>query len=370
MAVRPAGNVTRHLVLLALLASAGCALRRPEPDGSLAGLSLGWNRIPGGPGTGCAEDSTFAFFVHPGSRHPLVIYFEGGGACWNSQNCDLHGRPTFDAQVDSSDDPSRGAGILDLSNSRNPVREHSIVFVPYCTGDVFLGARTVAYSVPGAMDTPERRFQIQHRGSVNAEHVLAWVFAHSPDPDLVFVTGSSAGAIPTPFYASRLARRYPRARIVQLGDAAGGYRARAVPGILALWGATGVLGRDEAFRGIDSAAVTFETLYVVASRTTPRITFAQDNSAADAVQLRFLSMLGVRGKRLQQLLVENLADIRRANPRFRTYPGPGEGHTILIRPEFYTLAVDGVAFRDWFAGLLGGARMPDVGQSQLAGSEP
>jgi hypothetical protein len=359
------------LVQVTLVAGIGCTLPRPEPANSLGSLPPGWSRIAGGPGTGCAQDSSFAFFARPGSHRKVAIHFQGGGACWNSENCDPQGRgATFHARVDSTDDPSRLAGIFDLSNPQNPIRDYSIVFVPYCTADLALGARTVTYSTPGTTDAPERRFQIRHQGSANAERVLAWVFAHFPDPDLVFVLGESAGAVATPLNASRIARHYPRARVVQLGDAAGGFRAGAVPGLLAHWGATGLLQRDDAFRSIDSAAMTLETLYVVAARTTPRVTFAQVNSAEDAVQLAYLRMLGVRGVRLQPLLAEDLADIRRANPGLRTYTAPGRRHGILEVAEFYTLAVDGIGFRDWVAGLLDGAPTPDVGQALLAGSGP
>ena len=294
-----------------------------------------------------------------------MIFFEGGGACWNSQNCDVHGQPTFDPQVDSTDHPSRQGGILDLTDARNPVRDYSIVFVPYCTADAFLGARTVSYSVPDTTRAPPVRFQVIHSGRANARWALAWVYAHFANPSLVFVTGSSAGAIPTPLYASLVARHYPRARVVQLGDAAGGYRAPVIPEILALWGATGALKPDPAYRGVDSATLTFETLYQVAARTTPRVSFAQFNSAEDNVQLSFLRMLGVRDVPLARLLAANHADIRRTHP-LRTYTAPGHMHTVLLRPQFYTLAVDGIAIRDWVAGLLEGKSLSDVGQSLLA----
>ena len=189
--------------LLAIV-TAGCSGRpevAPSPDGAGA-----WVAIAGGPGTGCARDSAFAFFVHSGRSRHLAIYFEGGGACWNAGNCDLEGRPTFDPQVDARDHPSRAGGILDLSDPRNPIRDFSIVFVPYCTGDVFLGSRTATYTVPAAPDAPERSYRIRHRGSTNTDFVLDWVFAHFPEPDLVFVTGSSAGAIATPLDAVRIAR--------------------------------------------------------------------------------------------------------------------------------------------------------------------
>ena len=323
-----------------------------------------WTRIPGGPGTGCAHDSSYAFFVHAGDAHRLVVYLNGGGACWNSMNCDLHARPTYHPQLDSTDTPDQHNGIFDLSNSRNPVRGYTVVFIPYCTADLFLGARTVSY--PSA-DTaaPPHQFEVRHRGRANADQAVQWVYAHYPAPQLVFIAGSSAGAVPSPFYASQVARHYPRARIVQLGDGAGGYRARPIPGILALWGATALLRSDSAYRGVDSAALTFETIYEVSARITPQVTFAQYNSAEDAVQLSFLALLGVHGVKLAGLLAANFADIRRVNPALHTYTAPGAMHTILRRAEFYSLQVDGVAVRDWVAELLEGKRVTDVGQSLL-----
>jgi Pectinacetylesterase len=324
-----------------------------------------WTRIPGGPGTGCAHDSSYAFFVHKGDDHRLAIFLNGGGACWNSMNCDLHARPTYHAQLDSTDIPDTQGGLFDLSNPRNPIKSYTIVFIPYCTGDVFLGGRTVSY-VSTDTTGASHQIQVRHQGRANADLAVAWVEAHYAAPQLVFIAGSSAGAIPSPFYASQVARHYPEARIVQLGDGAGGYRAPAIPGILALWGATALLRTDSAYRGVDSASLTFETIYQVSARAAPQVTFAQYNSAEDGVQLSFLALLGVRGVKLAGLLAANLTDIRQVNPALRTYTSPGPMHTILRRPEFYSLTVDGVAVRDWVADLLDGKHVSDVGQSLLA----
>src|ERR1051325_3978667 len=303
-----------------------------------------WMRLPGGPGTGCAHDSSYAFFVHQGDDHRLAIFPNGGGPCWNGMNCDLHAPPTYHPQLDSTDIPDTQGGIFDLSNPRNPIRDYTIAFIPYCTGDVFLGGRTVSYT---STDTTgaAHEIQVRHQGRANADQ---------------------AGAIASPFYASQVARHYPKARIVQLGDGAGGYRAPPIPGILALWAATTLLRGDSVYRGVDSASLTFETIYEVSARTTPRVTFAQYNSAEDGVQLSFLALLGVHGVRLAGLLAANLADIRQVNPALRTYTSPGPMHTILRRPEFYSLTVDGVPVRDWVADLLDGKHVSDVGQSLLA----
>jgi hypothetical protein len=182
---------------------------------------------------------------------------------------------------------------------------------------------------------------------------------------VVFVSGSSAGAIPSPVFAAQIAHRYPRARVVQLGDGGGGYRAAAIPGILARWGATQVLRRDSAYRSLDAAALTFESFYVVAARVAPGVRFAQYNNAEEKTQLFFLEQLGVHDATLAGLLALNLTEIRQANPRFRSYTAPGKAHTILLTPQFYALTVDGVAIRDWVAALLDGCAVRNVGDSLL-----
>ena len=356
----------RLLLQVAVLATAACMPSPPNSETSRFALEPGWQQIAGGPGTGCAQDSSFAFFVHPGDDRRLVIFFQGGGACWNSQNCDLRGGATFDSNVEPGDAPGRGDGMLDLSNPASPIHGYTAVFVPYCTGDVFLGARTVAYTTPRTASAPERVFHIRHHGIANAEWVLNWVFARVPNPSVILVAGGSAGAIPTPHYAARVAKHYPRSRVVQLGDGSGGYRSPAIPGLLAQWGATTALRRDTAFRSVDSVALTFESLYVVAGRTEPRVTYAQFNTAEDETQRAYLSVLGMPNARLPQLLAENFADIRNANPRFRSYTAPGAEHTILMDSGFYGLVVDGVALRDWVARLLDGDRVVNVGERLLA----
>jgi hypothetical protein len=148
---------------------------------------------------------------------------------------------------------------------------------------------------------------------------------------------------------------------VQLGDAAGGYRTAAVPRLLDGWGASEWLRRLPEYRSFESGALTFETLYLVAARETPRVTFSQFNALEDATQALFLKLVGVRGVHLPVLLKANLQDLHRSLGGFRSFTAPGSLHAILPRPEFYSLAVDGVAFRDWMTALLDGRPVDNVG---------
>src|SRR5262249_16310681 len=126
-----------HIQVMLLIVAASLTLAAAQPSDTTGA----WNPIPGGPGTGCAHDSSYAFFVHPGDSQRLVIYLNGGGACWNNLNCDLHGRGTFRDVIDTTQLPDQKNGIFDFANPRNPARDFTIIFIPYCTGDVFLGAR-------------------------------------------------------------------------------------------------------------------------------------------------------------------------------------------------------------------------------------
>ncbi len=276
----------------------------------------------------------------------MLVYLQGGGGCWLKANCDLADRPTFDPVVEERDNPANADGILAIDRPANPFRGWTVVYIPYCTGDVHLGARKVDYAGV-AMD---------HRGAANAAAAIGWIGADIKQPREIVVTGGSAGAIPVPVYATRLAARFPRARVTGIGDGAGGYRAPTIPGILAGWGVRQALSDVAAFAAIDSAKLTFGAPYITAGRANPKLRLAQINQDHDAVQLQFLALLGITGTPLAPLLQANLDEIQAAIPTFRRYLIPGEEHTILTRPSFYTTVVDGVPLPDWVAATVGGKR--------------
>ena len=376
--------LNRPLLLLALISVAACTHRQtvvqsgaPSPNARASSaaprsawydtirplntLGKGWNRIPGRDGTGCAHDSTFAFRVRPGLPDKVMLFLNGGGACWRTQDCDPKGKPTYTMIADSANDVSVRSGLLDVANDANPVRDYTMIFVPYCTGDVHLGTRQVDYEVKGS----DKTISVRHGGGANLEAVLDWVYTNIRNPRTMFVTGISAGAIPSPVVAEKVARHYPRARVVQLGDGAGGYHTDAVTGILSEWGAVDYLAEDPAFRSVDSASYTFERLYTAAAKAAPRVHYAQVNTTEDATQLAFLSMLGVKNTPLTKQLAAAYEEIQDAVPSFRSYTAPGKAHTILRSNAMYTTTVDSVAFKDWLSALVNGEEVEDIGEKLL-----
>ncbi|HEX7123391.1 MAG TPA: hypothetical protein VF178_13530, partial [Gemmatimonadaceae bacterium] len=122
---------------------------------------------------------------------------------------------------------------------------------------------------------------------------------------------------------------------------------------------------DAAFATIDAGTFGFEDLYILAAQARPNLMMAQFNFAEDATQLAFLRELGHPTTQLTPLLAANLAEISAGDPEFRSYTAGGDTHTILLRPTFYTLAVGGVAIRDWVNELLLGRTVEDVGRPSV-----
>jgi hypothetical protein len=329
-----------------------------EISRSLETLSKGWNKIPGGSGTSCSAGAPYFYFVRLGNPRQLLIHFQGGGACWNNINCDLKRRPTYDPTVDDDDQPKQ-VGVFDFANPENPFKDFTVVFVPYCTADVHLGNRLVTYSDPPDNSGRVSTFQIHHEGYPNAMAAVSWAFANILSPKIVFVSGVSAGAIASPFFAAVVAERYKKSRIIQLGDGAGGYRTPTVTKLLENWGALDVIRRTPPYLK-EQGPINFETLYTVAARNLPSLKFSQFNTVEDDTQLSFLRLIGVEGVSLEQLIEQNYADIRKTYPSFRTFTAPGKTHTVLSRPEFYTLRVNGIRVRDWVADMLRGKSVEDV----------
>lgn len=149
-----------------------------------------------------ASDGTFSFFVdmEGAVSGDLLIYFAGGGACWDPATCigsSLTSRPTYLQAVTettaaletySSDHDGSGAGgILVDTRLTNPFAGFAKVYIPYCTGDVHVGSHDQLYQYDGLDWT------IRHRGFDNLLMVVQWLQEQNLILDRVVVAGSSAG---------------------------------------------------------------------------------------------------------------------------------------------------------------------------------
>ncbi len=335
------------LATVLLLASAAAARQTPAASDL---VHQAWNAIEPGRGSVCADGSPYRFHVRPGARDRLVIYFNGGGACWSPETCDPAVKRDVPIYVPSVtppfNTPANANGIFDERNTSNALRDWSMVFVSYCTGDVHIGARRTTYRLG------TRRFAIEHKGYVNAKAALGWTYRNFPAAKAVLVAGSSAGAIAAPFYAGTVAQNYPEARVAVISDAAGAYRTKAIPRIFARWGAGEVAPRWIKARG--KLPLNIETFFKRTAAAFPDLLQVQYNNAGDDVQGMFLKLLGEPNANVETLLRANLEELHSAIPTFRSYTASGTAHTVLGKATFFTDKAEGAALTDWIGDIAAG----------------
>lgn len=342
-------TVTRSMVWLAFIAVTAAAHARADE----------WQTIHPGGETTCATGTPFNFHVRRAAGEHLLIFFNGGGACWSAETCDVTGRsggqPTYRAfaTAEAGNDPRTLDGVFALDNPDNPLRDWSQVFVSYCSGDVHLGTADAEYQRPDGS-----RFTIRHRGRANALAALDWVFEQFPAPQRILVAGGSAGALASPVMAALVAHHYREAEVIQFAGGGGGYRLPPPTRLWQTWGTFEGLPAifDPAYTAEDTSIID---LYRMAAEAAPRVTFHQYDNAYDAVQEQFHALLGAPVELLAGL-DRNRSELRAALPYFRGYTAPGEFHTLLRYDELYTRQTDGVAARDWLSAIAAGERVDDV----------
>jgi hypothetical protein len=334
---------------------------------TLDNLPVGeWSRIVPGGDTTCGLGGEYSFFVYPNEGDGLIIYFQGGGACWSGENCaadyvSMLGSGLYKQTVEEGESAAFAAGIFDFANAENPVGNYSAVVVPYCTADVHTGSITHEYT-DGAGNT----YTFAYNGVANSRAVLNWTFENFTEPAQIFLTGGSAGAYGSIFHADAVLSHYDGVRVVQLGDAGVGVVTRDWEG-LAEWGTFDEIPDLEALEGLNLTPANFNTeLYRATALAYPDNFFSQYTNWTDEVQIGFFFLQGggatpqeaggnwVTGAR------SRMTGLNSSLPNYANFVIGGGQHTILSLPEFYTYASNGVRVRDWVADMLAGEDVPDV----------
>ena len=324
-----------------------------------------WNQITPGGDTLCMYDTEYSFFVRPAEvpTDKLMIYFQGGGACWDGLSCGAVGQFASVYEVGDNHMENAVNGMFDFANEANPVGDYNVVFAPYCTGDVFTGDSVVTFDVPKEqLGVDYDEITVHFNGYNNSQAVLNWTFENFTDPEQVFVTGCSAGGYGATVNAPYVMENYPDVRVVHMADAATGVTPPAWEGY-ETWNTLGNLPEFVP----DLAAATIDTynnnLTVISTAETfPDNTFAEYNTFLDEVQIAFYGLLTGRAvdeSNFREIatewatgLITNLSTIEATVDNFSSYTAGGTVHCINERPEFYTYSVEDVTVSEWVAGLL------------------
>lgn len=327
------------------------------PTTTVAPIVDEWEEIVAPADCMCSDGSEFSFFVREANPAKVMFFFQGGGACFSVETCDP-ADPSYSTTVRGPGDLAKGEGIFDFDNADNPFADFSVVFVPYCTGDLHLGSAVHDYG-PNAAGTD---VIVHHNGFVNGTTALATLVEMFPDAAEIVVAGESAGSAPTPLYAALVHDQLPDARITVIADGSGAYPDLPAlnAGIGALWGTLESLPDWPEAADVTSETWSLPGLFVLAGAHAPEITFARHDYAFDEVQVFFGNLAGFDANELVTLIDQNETQIEASGVTLYSYISPGYSHTVLGGAQFYAETLNGTSLRDWVAALVAGTPVQDL----------
>ncbi|ETI55272.1 hypothetical protein F443_02014 [Phytophthora nicotianae P1569] len=400
------------LTLPALVASAAdcklgpsekCAidsLPTPGDDGSIL-------VYPGG-STRCAFDdysdntttfessSTYFFQVFPNQKQDkskVLLYFQGGGACVDKDTCNFalqcqlgaNSLITTTAKVDNS-------GIMDRGAVDNPFKDWNVVFLPYCTGDLFVGntqleASESAYNQAlGNKQCLGQNRSMHLNGYNNAKAVLDWALENFPDPKQLAIGGYSAGSLGAQLWSAKVADMWKveqkSTKFQVLADSYVGVfpeHKAAASSLVNFYGGCDVdLHFPESMAAECKAGTATATALVDALiKETPKSEWLFIDSTADRTQRKFYELvrLGIAGYPFTTLLdagefFGNLTQILDSHAQLTNvtrFNIDSEQHVWLKSAEYATAtsvdgAVLGNVLSEWLGAPSTNASNPQVGQ--------
>jgi hypothetical protein len=149
----------------------------------------------------CMRGATFRYSTRSLDPERLVVFLQGGGACWDEFCLAVNQAPAGIPAVDA----------LRRDLDVNPLRDWSIAYLPYCDGSLFAGNRDHDDDGDG---TPDRF----HRGLLNLSAALQHSREQFPSPRQVVLTGSSAGGFGTILATALVRVAWPQAEILVFND--------------------------------------------------------------------------------------------------------------------------------------------------------
>jgi hypothetical protein len=172
----------------------------------------------------CADGSTTGIGVNPStSSSRVLIYFEGGGACWDALTCYTlmtaanfttgYTAATFMTESTDATYLALPGGFFDRTAASNPFKDYSWVYVPYCTGDLHAGDNVVSYPADdGGAHTAH------FAGAANFRAFLSRIVATFPNPDRVYLAGSAEGAMGSVIHWGLTQQAFGSARVDVVDD--------------------------------------------------------------------------------------------------------------------------------------------------------
>lgn len=323
----------------------------PRDDGS---TRLEWATEDG---PACLRGTPYAAGWRPGNGEDLVLFLQGGGACWSE----------FCFVVEEAGGRIPALDVFDPGVS--PVAGWDTMYLPYCDGSLFVGDVEIDDDGDGA---PDRI----HRGLRNLSAALDAAHERAPAPRRILIAGSSGGGYGTLLAPALVRRLWPGVPIDVLNDAGVGVAKPGddafVLGLLDEWGASSLL--PASCTGCVSGG-HLTGLIGWALDEDPDLRVGAFSSTRDAVIAGIF--LRVPGEQFEAALRAELGALHAAHPtRFQPFIVEGELHTALLGDiagflgdndpeladqiasiitlgEMAEIEVDGVSVADWLGHMVG-----------------
>lgn len=242
--------------------------------------------LPGG-NTRCifSTSTPFAFQVVPGASDKVLVYFQGGGACWDETST-TGGFCSTDAV------PQTLTGVFDRSNANNEYRDYTIIHISYCSGDLHGGDVVRPYN-------DSKGVPVTQRGYSNVVSVLDWISSQQSAGALsstfskLVVMGCSAGSIGAQLWGSEVVRRFKWQEAAVVPDSYAGVFPEGSQGPLIYdFGMCGVFKdmlSPALLQKCNAETMTLQDVVAEYLGKNPHIPFSFIQSKTDVVQMSFYS---------------------------------------------------------------------------------
>lgn len=170
------------------------------------------NRYPGNQGTTvhefdsadgpiCMRWTPYRAITRSAARSDLMIFLQGGGACWSD----------FCFAITTAPPDMPDTDLL-IREDRNPFLAYDLLYVPYCDGSLHVGDAAIDETGDG---TPDRL----HHGLANLSAALTAGYDEFPEPSRIVLVGSSGGGFGTILAVFLVRYVYRDVPIVVINDA-------------------------------------------------------------------------------------------------------------------------------------------------------
>ncbi|MGB5313772.1 MAG: pectin acetylesterase-family hydrolase [Polyangiales bacterium] len=268
----------------------------------------------------CLRGTEYTVDTRQGSSDALVIYLQGGGACWDTF-CSAF-------EVTNSLPPS---GILNPDLDGNPVADWDVLYLPYCDGALFAGDvdRMLPNSVIGDGDPGES--QAYQRGLQNLTAALDIGLAEFPNPSRILLTGISGGGFGTIAALPLVRYYYPETEIIVFNDSGVGIAKEGDPDflnetLLAGWNATSLVPEscpDCTSNGHVTRLIEWQLA------ADDNFTMSALSFSADSVISTFFLMIPA-AQFTESLLAETGRTTMLYEDRYKRAIAEGTGHTFVL----------------------------------------